>query len=99
VRIIAMMRRILIAIAIIGAVLIAGIVLFPEKPQTPLPAAADRVLIEKSEHRMSLFKNGQVLRAYRFPSAAAGRRRSPAKATRVCRREPIPSTAAFRQQF
>src|SRR5215475_10842779 len=60
------MRRVFTAIAIIGALSIAGAVPFLGEPRTPLPdrLVADSIVVEKSSHRMSLFKDGQVLRTY-----------------------------------
>jgi murein L,D-transpeptidase YafK len=70
-----MARRVLVAaIAAAGALSIAAAVPFLDERQMPLPddVRADRVLVEKSAHRMSLIKDGQVLRAYRVSLGRGG---------------------------
>jgi murein L,D-transpeptidase YafK len=84
-----MQRRILIAIAIIGAVVIASFMRFvgrsqtqqPDRrpadfviPQAPLPDRwkADFVVVEKSTHRLALFREGQLLRSYRVALGRGG---------------------------
>jgi murein L,D-transpeptidase YafK len=68
------MRGIFTAIAIIGALSIAGAVPFLEEPRTSLPdqVIADSIVVEKSTHRMSLLKDGQVLRTYRVSLGRGG---------------------------
>src|SRR5215467_2895498 len=68
------MRGIFTAIAIIGALSIAGAVPFLEEPRTLLPdqVIADSIVVEKSTHRMSLLKDGQVLRTYRVSLGRGG---------------------------
>ena len=67
-----MTRRILTAITIFGALMIVGAVPFLDEPHAPLPdhLRADSIVVEKSLHRMSLFKDGELLRTY---SVALGR--------------------------
>jgi hypothetical protein len=67
------MHRVFAAIAIVGALSIAGAVPFFDEPLTALPhqVMADSIVVEKSTHRMSLFKDGQVLRTYRVSVPAA----------------------------
>jgi hypothetical protein len=54
-------------VAILAALGIGGTVLALEEPLVPLPdhVRADSIVVEKSKHRMSLFKNGELLRTYR----------------------------------
>jgi murein L,D-transpeptidase YafK len=65
-------RRILIPVAIIGALTVVGTVPFLEEARAPLPddVKADAIVVEKSIHRMSLFKDGELIRSY---SVALGR--------------------------
>jgi murein L,D-transpeptidase YafK len=69
-----MKRHILIAVMFIGAMSIAWAVPFLDAPQTPLPddLTADSIVVEKSTHRMSLFKDGQLLRTYRVALGRGG---------------------------
>src|SRR5260370_32238088 len=69
-----MKPRILTAIAIVGALIIVSTVPFLEEHRAPLPdhTKVDSIIVEKSIHRMTLFKDGQFLRTYR---AALGRGR------------------------
>jgi murein L,D-transpeptidase YafK len=69
-----MKRRILAAVAIVGAVTIGGAVPFLEEPAVPLPdqVLADSIVVEKSKHSMSLFKNGELLRSYRVALGRGG---------------------------
>jgi murein L,D-transpeptidase YafK len=69
-----MKRPILIAVAFIGALSIGWAVPFRDTPQTPLPdhLTADSVIVEKSMHRLSLFKDGQLLRSYRISIGRGG---------------------------
>jgi murein L,D-transpeptidase YafK len=62
----------LIAVTFAGAFMMASTTPFLGKLRGPLPnhVTADSILIEKSTHRMSLLKDGQVLRTY---SVALGR--------------------------
>lgn len=92
------MRCVFIATAIIGGSSIAGAVPFLEEPQTPLPdqMMADSVVVEKSTHRISLFKDGQVLRSYRVslgrggpePKSREGDARTPEGTYFIDRRNP-----------
>jgi murein L,D-transpeptidase YafK len=56
----------LIAVTFAGAFMMASTTPFLGKLRGPLPdhVTADSVLVEKSTHRMSLLKDGQVLRTY-----------------------------------
>ena len=69
-----MKRDILIAVTFIGAMSIAWAVPFLDTPQTPLPdhLTADSVVVEKSTHRLILFKDGQPLRTYRVALGRGG---------------------------
>jgi murein L,D-transpeptidase YafK len=82
-----MQRRILIAIAIAGAVLMVSLLHFPgwlpplfdRQPGDFVPPApqpdrwtADFVVVEKSTHRLALFRDGQVLRTYRVALGRGG---------------------------
>jgi murein L,D-transpeptidase YafK len=71
-----MARRIFIAIAIgaIGALSIAAAVSFLDERQTPLPGGvkADRIVVQKSAHRMSLYSGEMLLRTYRVALARGG---------------------------
>jgi murein L,D-transpeptidase YafK len=69
-----MKRPILIAVAFIGAFSIGWVVPFLDAPQTPLPdhLTADSVIVEKSLHRLSLFKDGQLLRTYKVSLGRGG---------------------------
>jgi murein L,D-transpeptidase YafK len=83
-----MQRRILIAIAIVGAVVLASFMqnlVKPQRPpdrqpadfvtpQAPLPDrwTADFVVVEKSTHRLGLFRDGQLLRSYRVALGRGG---------------------------
>jgi murein L,D-transpeptidase YafK len=69
-----MIRRILAVAAIIGAISIAGAVPFLGTPEAALrdDVTADSIVVEKSAHRMSLFKNGQLLRSYRVALGHGG---------------------------
>jgi murein L,D-transpeptidase YafK len=69
-----MKRRTLIVLGILGALAAAGAVSFLEEPRPPLPedARADTILIEKSMHRMSLFKDGELLRTYQVALGRGG---------------------------
>jgi murein L,D-transpeptidase YafK len=65
-------RHVLIATMFISAFLLGAAMLFLIVPPAPLAShvTADSIVVEKSAHRMSLFKDGQVLRTY---SVALGR--------------------------
>lgn len=73
-----MKRTVLIAVAFIGVLSISWAISlavpFLDVPQTPLPdhLTADSVVVEKSTHRLSLFKDGQVLRTYRVALGRGG---------------------------
>src|SRR5215831_14981427 len=92
-----MKRPILTATAIVGALAIVGTVPFLE-PRTPLDdhLRADSIIVEKSMHRMSLFKDGQLLRTYRValgrggpePKSREGDARTPEGAYHIDRRNP-----------
>jgi murein L,D-transpeptidase YafK len=66
--------RILTAVAIVGALIIAVAVQFLEEPRVPLPdhVQADSIVVEKSKHSMSVFKNGKVFRTYRVALGRGG---------------------------
>jgi murein L,D-transpeptidase YafK len=93
-----MKRPVLIATAIIAALSFAAAVPLLDEPQTPLPGhlTADSVVVEKSMHRMSLFKDGQLLRTYRValgrggpePKSREGDARTPEGAYHIDRRSP-----------
>jgi murein L,D-transpeptidase YafK len=53
-------------LAVIGGVgIVLGMnALDPSPPRLPADARADRIVIEKAQHRMSLFANGDLLRSY-----------------------------------
>jgi murein L,D-transpeptidase YafK len=57
-----------------GVLSIATALLFLEERPAPLPdgVKADRIVVEKSAHRMSLFKDGQLLRTYRVALGRGG---------------------------
>ena len=62
------MRRIL-SVALAGALIATtAISLFEvrQKPATRTPAAADKILVEKSAHRLTLFCSGRKLKEYRI---------------------------------
>ncbi len=69
-----MKSHIPIAGALIGAMSIAWAVPFFDAPETPLPdhLTADSVVVEKSMHRLILFKDGQALRTYRVALGRGG---------------------------
>jgi murein L,D-transpeptidase YafK len=69
-----MKRRILTATAIVGALTMVSAVPFLEEPRTPLPddLRADSIVVEKSMHRMSLFKDKELLRTYRVAIGRGG---------------------------
>jgi murein L,D-transpeptidase YafK len=101
-----MKRTILIAVTFIGALSISwavsrafsSAVPFLDAPQTPLPdhLTADSIVVEKSTHRLSLFKEGQLLRTYRVslgrggpePKAREGDARTPEGRYVIDRRNP-----------
>jgi murein L,D-transpeptidase YafK len=93
-----MARLALTTIAIIGALSIVWAVPFRDAPQMPLPddLTADSIVVEKSAHRLSLYKDGQVLRTYRValgrggpePKAREGDARTPEGTYVVDRRNP-----------
>lgn len=93
-----MKRHVLIAVTFIGAMSIAWAVPFLAAPQTPLPdhLTTDSIVVEKSTHRMSLFKDGQLLRTYRValgrggpePKAREGDARTPEGTYFIDRRNP-----------
>ena len=68
-----MKRPILTATAIVGALAIVGTEPFLER-RTPLDdhLRADSIVVEKSVHRMSLFKDGELLRTYRVALGRGG---------------------------
>jgi murein L,D-transpeptidase YafK len=90
--------RILTAVAIVGALIIAVAVQFLEEPRVPLPdhVQADSIVVEKSKHSMSVFKNGKVFRTYRValgrggpePKSQEGDARTPQGAYYIDRRNP-----------
>jgi len=92
------MRCVFTAIAVIGALSLAGAVPFLDEPRTPLPhqLMADSIVVEKSTHRMSLFKDGQVLRTYQVslgrggpePKSREGDARTPEGTYFIDRRNP-----------
>jgi murein L,D-transpeptidase YafK len=65
---------ILTAVAIVGALIIGGAAPFLEESNAPLPdhVQADSIVVEKSKHSMSLFRNGEVLRTYRVALGRGG---------------------------
>jgi murein L,D-transpeptidase YafK len=69
-----MKRHILIAVAFVCAMSIAWAVPFLGVSQPPLSSdtTADSVVVEKSMHRLILFKNGQALRTYRVALGRGG---------------------------
>jgi murein L,D-transpeptidase YafK len=69
-----MKRRILTAIAIVSAVMTVAAVPFLDAPRAPLPnhLRADSIVVEKSMHRMSLLKDGELLRTYRVALGRGG---------------------------
>ena len=89
---------VLVAIAVVGVVSIAAAVPFLDERPTPLPdhATADSIVVEKSAHRLSLLKDGQVLRTYRVslgrggsaPKSREGDARVPEGTYSVDRRNP-----------
>jgi murein L,D-transpeptidase YafK len=93
-----MKRHVLIAVTFICAMPIGWAVPFLGAPQTPLPSdmMADSVVVEKSMHRLILFKDGQAFRTYRValgrggsePKARAGDARTPEGTYFIDRRNP-----------
>ena len=69
-----MKPRILTAIAIVGALIIVSTVPFLEEHRAPLPdhTKVDSIIVEKSIHRMTLFKDGELLRTYRVALGRGG---------------------------
>jgi murein L,D-transpeptidase YafK len=69
-----MKRRVLISSAIVSALVVIGAVPFLEDARAPLPdhLMADSVIVEKSLHRMDLFKDGKLLRTYRVALGHGG---------------------------
>jgi murein L,D-transpeptidase YafK len=66
---------ILTAFAIIaGAMIVAAAAQLLEEPRAPLPEGvqADSIVVEKSKHSMSLFRNGELLRTYRVALGRGG---------------------------
>ncbi|MDZ5650148.1 L,D-transpeptidase family protein [Nitrospirillum sp. BR 11828] len=61
-------------IGLVVAVAGAAFVLGRGKEQAPLPATAqaDSILIEKSRHRLTLYRDGQVLRSYAVALGSGG---------------------------
>jgi murein L,D-transpeptidase YafK len=82
-----MKRPILIAVTFIGALSVGWAMPFLGMLPTSLPdqVMADSVVVEKSMHRLSLFRSGQLLRTYRVslgrggpgPKVRAGDARTP----------------------
>jgi murein L,D-transpeptidase YafK len=69
-----MNHHVLIAAAFVGAFLLASATPFLGKLQRRLPdhVKADSIVVEKSSHRMSLLKDGRVLRTYRVALGRGG---------------------------
>jgi len=69
-----MKRRVLISSAIVGALVVVGAAPFLENRRAPLPdhLLADAVIVEKSLHRMDLFRDGKLLRTYRVALGRGG---------------------------
>ena|ERR1700730_15933135 len=69
-----MKRRFLTVLAILGALAVAGAVTFLEERRAPLSddLKADTIVVEKSMHRMSLFKDGELLRTYQVALGRGG---------------------------
>jgi murein L,D-transpeptidase YafK len=69
-----MQHRVLIAAMFIGAFLLTSATPFLGKLRGRLAdnVTADSIVVEKSSHRMSLFKNGRVLRSYRVAFGRGG---------------------------
>jgi murein L,D-transpeptidase YafK len=69
-----MKRPILILIATVSALLIIRAVPFLDERRAPLPdhLTADSIIVEKSKHRLSLFKDGELLRTYRVALGRGG---------------------------
>ena len=68
-------RWVLVGIALIP-VTFAALCLFSflQAPRRdPITPAADRIIVEKRAHRMTLFKQGQVVRTYRIALGRGGR--------------------------
>src|SRR5262249_57579932 len=70
-----MKRRVLISSAIVGALVVVGAAPFLENRRAPLPdhLLADAVIVEKSLHRMDLFRDGKLLRTSRVAVGRGGR--------------------------
>jgi murein L,D-transpeptidase YafK len=93
-----MKRQVLIAVVFISAFLLGATMPFLDMNPTPPPShvMADSVVVEKSAHRMSLFKDGQVLRTYRValgrggpePKSREGDARTPEGSYVIDRRNP-----------
>jgi murein L,D-transpeptidase YafK len=69
-----MQHRVLIAAVFIGALLLTSALPFLGKLRGRLAGnvTADSILVEKSSHRMSLIKDGRVLRSYRVALGRGG---------------------------
>jgi murein L,D-transpeptidase YafK len=90
--------RILTAAAIVGALILGGAVPFLEEPRAPLAddVKADSIVVDKSQHSMSLLRDGAVLRTYRValgrggpePKSQEGDARTPQGAYRIDSRNP-----------
>jgi murein L,D-transpeptidase YafK len=94
-----MNRHVLIALTFVVSAVSAAIAMpFLDMRRIPLPdrLTADSIVVEKSAHRMSLFKDGRLLRTYQValgrggpePKSRAGDARTPEGTYHIDRRNP-----------
>jgi murein L,D-transpeptidase YafK len=67
-------RHVLIAVSFVSAFFVSAGITFLRAPGTSLHDSlmADSIVVEKSAHRMSLFKDGQLVRTYRVALGRGG---------------------------
>lgn len=99
-----MRRRVLVAGAVLAALALAAAILWhryapqpaPPGPLPPLTRAIDRIEIDKSDRRLTVFRDGQALRSYTIAlgfapegdKAREGDGRTPEGTFRIDRRNP-----------
>ena len=68
------MRLRIVLVAMLAVSAVGGTVFALEEPVTPLPdnVLADSIVVEKSTHERSLFKNGKLLRTYNVALGRGG---------------------------
>jgi murein L,D-transpeptidase YafK len=64
-------------VALLAVSVVGGTVFALDEPITPLPdsVSADSIVVEKSTHQMSLFRNGELLRTYKVALGRGGPQR------------------------